>query len=57
MARRDTTALIKRLKKRLNRARMALKVDDPITALEEIDYAILDLEAEAEFEATEVHGK
>ena len=51
MARRDTTALIKRLKKRLNRARKALKYDDPLTALEEIDYALLDIEAELEAEA------
>ena len=51
MARRDTTALIKRLKKRLNRARNALKYDDPATALIEIDYAILEIEGELEARA------
>ena len=55
MARRDTTALIKRLKKRLNQARKALIVDDSVSALEQIDYAILDLESELEFEAKEPH--
>lgn len=53
MARRDTTALIKRMKKRLDRARKHLVVDEPEKALEQIDYAILDLETELEFEAEE----
>lgn len=44
----DTTALLKRIKKRLNQARKALTVDDELTALEQIDYAILELEAMAE---------
>ncbi len=48
MARMDTTALLKKIKKRLNRARNALKVEDNLTALEEIDYAILELETLAE---------
>lgn len=50
MARRDTTALIKRLKKRLNRARKSLLVNEPEKAIEQIDYAILDIEAELESE-------
>lgn len=57
MARRDTTALIKRLKKRLNQARKSLLIDEPEEALEHIDYAILDIEAELEFEAEEACRK
>ena len=57
MARRDTTALIKRLKKRLDRARKHLVYERTEEALEQIDYALLDLETELEFEAEEVHGK
>jgi len=45
--------LIKRLKKRLNKARKSLVVEDTPTALEEIDYAILDIEAELEVRAEE----
>jgi len=57
VARRDTTALIKRLKKRLNQARKSLLIDEPEEALEHIDYAILDIEAELEFEAEEACRK
>lgn len=53
MARRDTTALLKQLKKRLNQARKALLVEDSATALEHVDWAILELEELAE-ESAEV---
>ena len=57
MARRDTTALIKRLKKRLNNARKHLTYERTEEALEEIDYALIELESELEFEAEGVHRK
>ncbi len=53
MARRDTTALIKRMKKRLDRARKALLTEQTDKALEEVDYALLELETELEFEVEE----
>ena len=45
--------MIKRMKKRLNRARKALMVERAEEALEQIDYALLELETELEFEAEE----
>ncbi|MCD6524929.1 MAG: hypothetical protein J7K48_08075 [Thermococcus sp.] len=56
MARRDTTALIKRLKKRLNEAKRKAPLEKLPEVLEEEALGILPVEAELEFEAEEVNA-
>jgi len=53
MKRRNTEALLRRIKKRLDRARKSLLVEDTASALEEIDWAIIELEGEVELAAKE----
>ena len=53
MKRRNTEALLRRIKKRLDRARKSLIVEDTASALEEIDWAIIELEGEVELAAKE----
>jgi len=44
----NTHALLKKIKKRLNKARQSLKVGDELTALEQIDYALIELDEAVE---------
>jgi len=49
--RRSYEALLRKLKKRLSNARASLRQGDEAGALEEIDWAILELEGDIELEA------
>jgi len=55
MARRDTTALIKRLKKRIDAAKKRVPPHKLADLLGEEDLGLLSVESELEFEAEEVH--
>ena len=56
MARRDTTALVKRLKKRLEYAKRKAPLEMLPEVLEEEELGVLATEAELEFEAEEAHA-